>query len=177
MKTVILIAGFAVGVLCAPTYMAAGDESAVQVKVNRSLTLVTVRTMDADTPWFVVQESFVANFSKSLSSSDGKAMPVRTVPLSASSAAERLRSGECEAVFVLGEQLPSALKNSKFVATKVVSQMGSPVYVFYLVTKAGDEVAKTTLIPAFEQATDSASFKETVSRATAVKALATAHNQ
>lgn len=172
MKTVILFSAFCVGALCGPILSMVGAAETVQVKVNRSLNLGTVRTLDSGAPWVVLQQNFVACYSKSLAGPDGKEMPVRVLGCDGSEAAEKLRAGECDAVFVLGEQLPYALKGSRFTATRAVSQIGSPVYVFYLVTRSGDSVASTTLIPAFEQATSSPGFQEAVGRASAVRVVA-----
>ena len=172
MKTVIFLSAFCSGGLSGPIELVAGDSGAVQVRVTRALNLGAVRTLDASAPWAVLQQSFVSSYSKSLAGSDGKSMPVRLVGCDGSAAADKLRDGECDAVFVVGDQLPYSLKSAKFTVTRAVSQIGSPVYVFYLVTRAGDSVAATTLIPAFEQATASAGFQESVGRASAVRVVA-----
>ena len=176
MKTWILCVVF-VGLLGWPIVSVAEDTEPVRVKTSRSLDLATVDLMDAHAAGVLLQQSFVANFSKSLAAPDGKAMPVRATGYGSSAAAERLRQGDSEAVFVLGERVPSALKNKKFVATRFVAEVGSPVFVCYLITRSDDETARSTLIPAFEQAVSSAGFQETLNRVAAIHVVATAEDR
>ena len=99
-------------------------------------------------------------------------MPVKFVNLDAASASEELDNGNCDAVVVLGEILPVTLRGKKYVSIRAVAQIGTPVRVFHFVLRTDDPSMAATLKSAFEHATSSTSFQDTVGRAATMRVFA-----
>jgi len=172
MKTFLCISFPLIGLLASVVTAAAVDESATRVTTSRSLQVACVRDVSDDAPWYVLQQAFSTSMSACLAGKDMTAMPVRILPTDAWRAAVSLTKGEYDAVLVIGEDLPSALRNDNFTALRAVSQIGTPVRVFHFVLRNADPAMEATLAAAFEKATSSASFQDTIGRASAVHVVA-----
>lgn len=168
MKTIalslILIGSFA------SVAVASADVSVVST--SRALRVASVNILEENAPWYVLQQAFSSSLSENLPAFGGKAMPVKMSPMDSASAAEELQNGGCEAVIVLGEMLPVSFRGSKFVSFKAVSQIGTPVRVFHFVMRKDDPALVSTLSSAFERATSSDSFQDTVGRAATTRVIA-----
>jgi hypothetical protein len=173
MKTILLLAAVNVSLGWMTAVMGAGEADLVQVQSSQAFCLGMVRNMDGKIPWSALQTAFVESLSRSLAGPDGKPMPVRPIESDGSKAAGMLLKGEYDAVLVMGEQLPSSLKGNKFLVTKAVSKTSNPVYVFQFVTRAGDSVAQSITVPAFEAAAAADGFQNALMRASAVRAVVT----
>ena len=160
------------GLLASAVTAAAVDENAARVSTSRSLRVACVRDSSEDAPWYVMQEAFATSLSACLAGRDMAAMPVKILPSSASRASEDLASGECDAVLVMGEYLPSDLRDNKFAVFRAVSQIGTPVRVFHFLLRSSDPAMQAALATAFEKATSSASFQDTIGRASAIHVVA-----
>jgi len=172
MKTFLCLGFPLIGLLASVVTAAAVDESVARVTTSRSLQVACVRDVSDDAPWYILQQAFSTSMSACLASEDMIAMPVRILPTDAWDAADSLLKGDCDAVLVIGESLPSALRNDNFTTLRAVSQIGTPVRVFHFVLRNSDPSMQATLAAAFEKATSSASFQDTIGRASAVHIVA-----
>jgi hypothetical protein len=172
MKTILCVSVSLIGLLASVVTAAAVDENATRVSTSRSLRVACVRDASEDAPWYIMQQAFATSMSASLAGRDMAAMPVKILPSDASRAANDLISGECDAVLVLGEYLPSDLRDDKFSSFRAVSQVGTPVRVFHFVLRNSDPAMQATLSAAFEKATSSAVFQDTIGRASAMHVVA-----
>jgi hypothetical protein len=172
MKTLLNVSLALIGLFASVGTASAVDENVARVTTSRALRVSCVRDVDDDAPWYIMQQAFATSMSACLAGKDMTAMPVRILPAHASNAADDLLNGECDAVLVMGEYLPSALRGAKFTSTRAVSQVGTPVRVFHLVLLNTDPVMQSTLSAAFEKATSSASFQDTIGRASAIRVVA-----
>jgi len=148
------------------------DENAAKITTSRSLSIACVRDNSENAPWYVMQQAFATSMSTSLRGQDQSSMPVKMSPTDAASAADELLNGKADAVLVLGERLPSDFRDAKFTSFRAVSQMGTPVRVFHFVLLNRDPVMLATLSAAFENATSSAAFQDTIGRASAMRVVA-----
>jgi ABC-type amino acid transport substrate-binding protein len=171
MKTTLCLCAFLVGLLASVVPAAAVDESATCVSTSRSLRVACVRDSSEEAPWYVMQQAFATSMSACLSEKDVSTMPVRVLSASPSRAANDLANGECDAVLVMGEYLPSALRDDNFTSTRAVTQVGVPVRVFHFVLRNNDAASLEILTAAFEKATASASFQDTIGRASAIHSV------
>ena len=172
MKTFLRVSLPLIGLLASVATASAFDANATRVTASRSLRVDCVRDTNENTPWYVMQQAFATSMSACLAGKDMNAMPVRILSADASRAAADLIDGECDAVLVIGEYLPSALRSSRFSSVRAVSQVGTPVRVFHFVLRNTDPAMQATLSVAFEKATSSASFQDTIGRASAVHVIA-----
>lgn len=172
MKTFLCFSVSLIGLLASVLCAAAVDDHAARVTTSRSLRVACVRDTSEDGSWYIMQQAFTTSLSDCLAGRDMTAMPVSILPANASRAAEDLISGECDAVLVLGEQLPSDLRNAKFTSLRAVSQIGTPVRYFHFVLSNSDPAMQATLAAAFEKATSAASFQDTIGRASVVHVVA-----
>jgi len=152
--------------------VAAASADVSVVSTSRALRVASVNALEDDAPWYVLQEALSAALTVSLSAQNNQAMPVKIISLDAASAAKSLLNGDYDAVIIMGEQLPMNLKSKKFVSARAVSQIGTPVRVFHFVLRNDDPATISVLSAAFERATSSASFQETVGRASAMRVVA-----
>jgi hypothetical protein len=151
------------------------EDNTARVTTSRAFHVASVRA-DDDAPWYIMQEAFATSMSACLAGKDLVAMPVKIDTLSASSSADALLDGQYDAVLVLGERIPSEFRSGKFTSVRAVSQVGTPVRVFHLVLRSNDPSMNLTLITAFEKATSSASFQDTIGRASAIRVVANNSN-
>jgi len=172
MKTFFCVSVCLIGLLASVATASAADEKVVRITTSRSLRVACVHDSSDDAPWRIMQQAFVTSMSTCLTVKGDAAMPVKIHPANASRAASELINGKCDAVLFLGEKLPSNLQGDKFTSMRVVSQIGSPVRVFYFVQLDRDPVMQAALAAAFEAATSSDAFQDTVSHASAVRAVA-----
>ena len=172
MKTFLSVSFSLIGLFASVATAGAVDENAARVTTSRALRVACVRDANEDAPWYIMQQAFATSMSACLAGKDLNAMPVRILPAGASRAADDLINGECDAVLVIGEYLPSDLRGSSFTSTRAVSQMGTPVRVFHFVLRNAEPATQSTLTTAFEKATSSASFQDTIGRASAVHVVA-----
>ncbi|MFT3784092.1 MAG: hypothetical protein QM790_18960 [Nibricoccus sp.] len=171
MKTILASVMSLIGFVASVAVASAVDESASRITTSRSLSIASVR-LDSDAPWYVLQEAFSTSLQKSLGERGGVMMPIKMLSKDSSAAADALLNGECDAVLVIGEQLPAAFKGGKFFTLRAVSQIGVPAHVFHFILRNDDSSAKSVLTVAFERATSSAAFQDTVGRASAVRVVA-----
>lgn len=172
MKTILSLSVSVIGILASVATASAVDENITRVTASRSLSVACVRDTSEDAPWYIMQQAFSESMSASLSIRGKTGMPVKIFSSNAADAVTQLNDGVCDAVLVLGERLPSELKNSKFVSLRAVSQVGTPVRVFHFVLRGNDPAMQATLSTAFEKATSSAAFQDTIGRASAVRVVA-----
>lgn len=151
---------------------ASASEEKTHVTTSRALQVASVRDADSEAPWYILQQAFATSMSACLAGRDMNVMPVKMIAAGPSRAAESLSSGECDAVLVMGEFLPNELRKKEFTSVRAVSQVGTPVRVFHFVLRNSDPSMQATLIAAFEKATSSAAFQDTVGRASAVRVVA-----
>jgi hypothetical protein len=154
------------------TSVAAASADVSVVSTSRALRVAAVNALEDNAPWYVLQEALSASLTASLSDQNSQAMPVKISLLDAAGAAKSLLNGDYDAVIVMGEQLPVYLRGNKFVSVKAVSQIGTPVRVFHFVMRNDDPAMISVLSSAFERATSSASFQETVGRAATMRVVA-----
>lgn len=160
-----------IGIFVSVATASASEEKTVTT-TSRALQVALVRDADSDAPWYIYQQAFTTGMSACLADRDMKGMPVKMLQVGASGAAERLSSGECDAVLVMGESLPSELRRNEFSSVRAVSQIGIPVRIFHFVLRNSDPAMEATLSAAFEKATSSAAFQDTVGRASAIRVVA-----
>jgi hypothetical protein len=172
MKTFLSVSLALIGLLASVATAGAVDGNTTRVTTSRSLRVTCVRDSSEDAPWYIMQQAFATSMSACLAGKNMTAMPVKILSADASRAADDLINGECDAILVMGEYLPSALRGGNFSSTRAVSRVGSPVRVFHFVLLNDDPVMQTTLSAAFEKATSSASFQDTIGRASAVHVVA-----
>jgi hypothetical protein len=170
MKTILCLSA-SLGLLASVVSAAAVDENATCVSTSHSLRVACVRDSSEDAPWYVMQQAFATSMSACLSEKDVSTMPVRVLSASPSRAAEDLSKGDCDAVLVMGEYLPSALRDDNFASTRAVTQVGVPVRVFHFVLRNNDAASLAILTAAFEKATASASFQDTIGRSSATHSV------
>jgi hypothetical protein len=175
MKSILCLSMTLIGMLASVATASAFEDNTSRVTTSRSLRVASVR-VDDDAPWYIMQQAFSTSMSACLAGKDLVAMPVKIDTLSASSSADALLNGQYDAVLVLGERVPSELRSNKFTSVRAVSQVGTPVRVFHFVLRSGDPAMNQTLITAFEKATASASFQDTIGRASAVRVVANNSN-
>jgi hypothetical protein len=171
MKSFLCLSLSLVGMFVSVATASASEEKS-RVTTSRALQVASVRDADSDAPWYIMQEAFATSMSACLASRDLVAMPVRIVTLKADASAEALLNGTCDAVLVMGERLPSELRSSQFTSVRAVSQVGTPVRVFHFVLRNSDPAMQATLTTAFEKATASATFQDTIGRASAIRVVA-----
>lgn len=169
MKTIFCLCLSLIGPIASVTAASAVDENAARVTTSRALCLASVNTLDDSAPWYILQEAFISSLATSLSDKKCNGMQVNVVNCDGAAAAASLLRGECDAVLVIGEELPYALRSSKFVALRSVSQIGAPVRVFHFILLKGNP---SSLADAFEHATSSAAFQRSVGRASAMHVVA-----
>ena len=172
MKTILCVSVSLMGLFASAVTAAAVDENAARVSTSRSLRVACVRDTSEDSPWYVMQQAFATSLSACLAGKGATSMPVKMVPASASHASDDLANNECDAVLFIGDSLPSALRDERFVSLRAVSQIGTPVRVFHFVLRNNDPAMRATLASAFERATSSAIFQDTVGRASAMHIVA-----
>jgi len=172
MKTFLCLSASLIGLLASVVSAAAVDDNATRVTTSRALRVACVRDTSEEAPWYILQQAFATSMSACLAGKDMTAMPIKLLPSNAWRAADDLDNGECDAVLVISEQLPSDFKSDKFTSLRAVSQIGTPVRVFHFVLRNSDPVMQAALASAFEKATASASFQDTIGRASAVHAVA-----
>jgi hypothetical protein len=172
MKTIFCLNVFLMGLLASAVTSAAVEENAARVSTSRSLRVACVRDTGEDSPWYVMQQAFATSLSACLAGKDMTTMPVKMTPASASVASENLINNECDAILYIGDDLPSALRDERFVAFRAVSQIGTPVRVFHFMLRSNDPAMRAVLSKAFEKATSSASFQDTIGRASAMHIFA-----
>ncbi len=172
MKTYLTLSVSLVGLFASAVAVCAADESAALVKTSRSLQVACVRSSSENAPWYIMQEAFVRSMSVCLAGRDANVMPIKIDVSNEDRASEALENAECDAVLVMGETLPAALRNKQFSSVRAVSVIGAPVRVFHFVTRNSDPAMQAVLSAAFEKATASASFQDTVGRASAVRVVA-----
>lgn len=171
MKSILCLSVSLIGMFASVATASASEEIA-HVSTSRALHVASVRDADTDAPWYIMQQAFATSLSACLASRDMVAMPVKMEPLNAEASAEALLNGSCDAVLVLGEQMPSELRRSQFSSVRAVSQVGTPVRVFHFVLRNGDPAMQAILTTAFEKATSSESFQDTIGRASAIRVVA-----
>lgn len=142
------------------------------VSASRALRVASVNATNDEAPFYVLQQAISLSLSESMKEMEGRPMPVKLVNLDATSAAEELANGSCDAVVVLGETLPFTLRGKKFTSLRAVAQIGTPVRVFHFVLRTDDPAMTATLSSAFERATSSSSFQDTVGRASTMRVFA-----
>lgn len=169
MKTILPLSVILVGLFSS---VASASVDVAVVCTSRALRVASVKTLDDGATWYVLQQAFSTSFAASLTELSGTAMPIKMMPQNAASAADGLESGACDAVVVFGEQLPMTLRNGKFVSIKAVAQIGTPVRVFHFVMRKDDPSMMSALTSAFEHATSSAAFQDTVGRSSTVRVVA-----
>ena len=172
MKTMLCLGVSLVGLLASVVTANAVDGNSARVTTSRALRVAAVNELGGNGPWYIFQEAFGASLSASLVEQGIKGMPVKMISASASHASDDLLSGECDAVLVLGERVPSDLRGSEFTSLRAVSQASTPVRVFYFVMRKDDVAMQASLSVAFEKATSSQSFQDTVKQASSVRVLA-----
>ncbi|MFT3868019.1 MAG: hypothetical protein QM715_05925 [Nibricoccus sp.] len=142
------------------------------VSASSALRVASVNAIDDEAPFYVLQQALSSSLSESMKQLEGRAMPVKMVNLDATSAAEELANGTCDAVVVLGETLPYTLRGKKFTSIRAVAQIGTPVRVFHFVLRTDDPSMRATLSSAFERATSSSGFQDSVGRASTMRVFA-----
>jgi hypothetical protein len=172
MKTIFCVSFSLIGLIASAVTAVAVSETATRISTSRSLRVACVRDTSEDSPWYVMQQAFATSMSTCLAGKDMTAMPVKMATASATHAAEDLASNECDAVLFIGDSLPSALRDGGFVSLRAVSQIGTPVRVFYFVLRNDDPTMRTALTNAFEKATSSSTFQDTIGRASAMHIVA-----
>jgi hypothetical protein len=172
MKTIFCVGFSLMGLFASAATAVAVDDTATHVSTSRSLCVSCVRDNSEDSPWYVMQQAFATSLSACLAGKDMRAMPIKMSPSSASRAAEALANNECDAVLYIGDTLPSILRDDRFVSLRAVSQIGTPVRIFHFVLNNADPAMRATLASAFEKATSSASFQDTIGRASAMHIVA-----
>jgi len=177
MKTIFYASVFLMGLLASAVTAAAVDNSAQRVSTSRALRIACVRDMNEDSPWYVMQQAFATSLSACLAGKDMTAMPVKMSSASVSRAVDDLLNNGCDAVLYIGDELPAALHDDNFVSFRAVSQIGTPVRVFHFVLRNNDAAMRATLSSAFERATSSATFQDTIGRASAMHIVASNSNR
>jgi len=172
MKTYLSLSVSLVGLFASAVAVFAADESAARVTTSRALQVACVRDSSENAPWYIMQEAFSTSMSACLAGRDMNAMAVKMVASDADRASESLENAECDAVLVMGESLPATLRGKQFSSFRAVSVIGSPVRVFHFVLRNSDPAMQAVLAAAFEKATASASFQDTVGRASAIRVVA-----
>jgi hypothetical protein len=172
MKTFLCLSVSLIGLVTSVVTASAVDENASRITTSRSLRVASVCVLDENAHGYILQQAFSTSFAGCLSGRGKETMPVKMIAASASRAADDLMSGEFDAILVIGEQLPAVLKSNKFTSFRAVSQIGAPVHVFHLVLRNSDPAMQSALGAAFEQATSSVAFQETIGRAAAVRVVA-----
>jgi len=172
MKTNLCLSLVLISLIASAVTAGAVGDNAARVTASRSLCLASVNTLDDSAPWYVLQEAFISSLATSLSDKKCNGMQVNVVNCDGSAAAARLLRGECDAVLVIGEELPYALKSGKFTTLRAVSQIGAPVRVFYFVLLNENPSSRASLADAFEHATSSPAFQRSVGRASAMHVVA-----
>jgi ABC-type taurine transport system substrate-binding protein len=172
MKTFFCVSVSLIGLLASVATASAVDQNTARVTASRALCLASVNTMDDSAPWYILQEAFVSSISTSLADKKNNGMQVNVVNCDGADAAARLLKGDCDAVLVIGEELPYVLKSGKFVALKAVSQIGTPARVFQFVLRNEGRAAQSTLAIAFEHATASPAFQRSIGRISAMRVVA-----
>ena len=172
MKTILCVSFSLMGLFASAATSVAVNETASRVSTSRSLRVACVRDTSEESPWYVMQQAFATSMSACLAGKDMIAMPVKMATASADRAADDLANSECDAVLFIGESLPSALRDEKIITLRAVSQIGTPVRVFHFVMRNDDPAMRTALANAFEKATSSSSFQDTIGRASAMHIVA-----
>jgi hypothetical protein len=148
-------------------------ETEARVVTSRALRIAAVRDDIPAANWYVVQHAFGTSMAESLATPGSAPMPVKVITVtSPNDAAHDLRNGKFDAILVMSERLPSELRRADLYSTKVVSEIGVPVRVFHLVIQAQDTAAVEALTSAFQKATSSVAFQDTVGRMGALKVFA-----
>ena len=171
MKTILFLCASLAGLLASVVSAAAVDESAARVSTSRALRVACVRDTSEEAPWYIMQQAFATSMSACLAGKDMRAMPVLVLSSNPSRAADDLNNGECDAVLVMGEYLPSALRDDNFTTVRAVTEVGVPVRVFHFVLRNNDAATQAILTAAFEKATASASFQDTIGRSSAIHSV------
>ncbi len=172
MKTYLSLSVSLVSLFASAVAVCAADASAARVTTSRSLQVACVRDASENAPWYVMQQAFMTSMSACLAGRDMNAMSIKIVAANEARASESLENAECDAVLFMGETLPTAFRSQEFSSVRAVSVIGTPVRVFHFVTRNSDPAMQAVLSAAFEKATASASFQDTVGRASAVRVVA-----
>ncbi len=172
MKTFLSLSVSLVGLFASVVAVSAADQSAARVTTSRALRVACVRNSGEDAPWYIMQEAFATSMSACLAGRDMNAMPVKMAAMDSDRAADSLENAEVDAVLVFGESIPSSLRDKSFSTVRAVSHVGTPVRVFHFVMRNSDPAMRDVLATAFEKATSSASFQDTIGRASAVRVVA-----
>jgi hypothetical protein len=144
----------------------------VQVQASPDFRVAVVATEKPDAVRRAVQDAMGASLAASLSRQCNGKVNVRMIDTDVSRGVTELSSGSFDAVFYIGETLPTALRKPEFTATRAVSEIGVPIQIFHLVVRSEDPSLTKMASSAFESAMVSPRFLEVLTHASSMKVSA-----
>lgn len=155
---------------CLAANLPAADGSAENVKVQASSDLrIAVLDMSRPGPDRVgVHKAFAASLGQSMSKQCGGPVGVKVTEVDAMRLGFDLAAGVYDAAFVIGENVPSALRKGNFEIIRAVSDVGSPGRVFNMVVPTEDAGLQKMIVASIPEALSNPKFQEAVSRSVAI---------
>ena len=168
MKAAIGFVTFAAGLVL--NTFAADNASEVNVQSTSDVMVAVVDTTRvAGGNGTTVHEAFAESLGATLSKQAGGQVNVKITEVDAFRLAFDLKSGMYDAIFIVGNNLPPAIKKGDFEILRAVSEAGTPGRVFHLVVPAADPTLKKMISSSFPVALSAPKFQEAMARSVAIK--------
>ncbi len=153
----------------------APKSSEVDVQASSDLRVAVVDMAPATPERDALHEAFAKSFSASMSKQCGGKVNVKITETDAVSVAFEMKSGSYDVVFVVGNNVPPALRKGDYEVLRASAEMGGPTSrVFHMVVPSDDPSLPRMVAQAFPEALNNQKFQEAATRAVAIKVNADA---
>jgi hypothetical protein len=143
--------------------------SEVDVQASSDLRVAVVDGTQPSAERSALHDAFAASLSASMSKHCGGKVNVDITEVDAFRIAFDLKAGMYDAVFVIGNNVPPALRKGDFEVLRAVSDFGAPGKVFHMVIPSEDPSLQHMVAASFPDALASPKFQEAVTHAVAIK--------
>lgn len=165
----VLAACLATGVKADTASSTEKKSSEVSVEASADLRIAVLDTSRAGLDKDAIHEAFAKSFGATMAKQCGGAVNVKLTDVDAFRIGFELKNGMYDAVLVVGNNIPAALRRDEYEVLRAVSDVGVPAKIFNLIVPGEDPGLQRMIVASFPESLSNAKFQDAIAQAVAIK--------